>query len=112
MPSSNRIVPTDGPFGVDLVNTSGLRFAFRGGTLLIAGEPFGIPNGSVLLADNSTNYVEIDDGGRPSVNQSAFTSGRTSLYQVTTAGGAIAAIQGARGGSAGTGTVWAGGVWG
>lgn len=113
MASANRIVPTEGPFAVDVVNTAGLHFAVRGGKILVAGQITNVPNASVLLVDAATNYVEMDDAGRVSVNQSGFTSGRTSLYQLTVAGGVITAVQAARAsGGSGGGTVWAGGVWG
>ena len=49
--------------------------------------------GHVALANNDTNYVEVDPAtGMVSANQVGFTSGQVPLYVVTTATGAITGI--------------------
>lgn len=48
--------------------------------------------GSTVLADNTTNYVEVDNAGTVSDNAVGFTSGRVPLATVVTLTGAITSI--------------------
>lgn len=91
--TSSRIVPTEGAFAVDVVNTGALTLSLRGGSLFVAGRISTVPNGSIVLPDSSVSYVEMDDAGTVSSNTTGFTAGRAFLYVVTTSGGKITAIQ-------------------
>lgn len=72
--------------------SSGLTFGFRGGRLhyMKGGAPVEIAAGTVVLSDNTTNYVEYDPVTETVVkNTSGFTDGRLPLYTVITASGAF-----------------------
>jgi hypothetical protein len=74
-------------------NHSGLNFYYKGGKVRNDSSVCSTPDGQVTLADNATNYVELDPTtGQVSRNTSGFTSGRIPLYQVTTASGAITGV--------------------
>lgn len=81
------------PWSVDPDTTTGLTLGYVGGTALSAGgDAVLVPDGTVALADDATNYVERDEvGGEVSVNQVGFTRSGTMvpMFVVTTAAGAI-----------------------
>lgn len=89
---------------------SGLNFKYQAGLVRNDSAVSFTPAGQVALADNATNYVEVDPAdGLVSTNTTGFTSGRVPLYVVATASGAIdtvsdkrtAAIAGTGGGGGG-----------
>ncbi len=89
---------------------SGLNFKYQAGLVRNDSAVSFTPAGQVALADNATNYVEVDPAdGAVSANTTGFTSGRVPLYVVATASGAIdtgsdkrtAAIAGTGGGGGG-----------
>jgi hypothetical protein len=70
-------------YGRRAVTTAGLTWGYFGGTVLVAGVPTQIANGTVTLTASATNYIEADPAdGSVSVNTTAFTAGRTQLYSV------------------------------
>jgi hypothetical protein len=69
---------------------AGLNFAYDAGKVIKADLSLvSVIAGSVLLEDDDTNYVEVDDAGTVSANNLRFTPGSYPLYTVTTASGAI-----------------------
>jgi hypothetical protein len=89
---------------------SGLNFKYQAGLVRNDSAVSFTPAGQVTLADNATNYVEVDPAdGLVSANTTGFTSGRVPLYVVATASGVIdtvsdkrtAAIAGTGGGGGG-----------
>jgi hypothetical protein len=72
---------------------NGLDFYYRGGKVRNDSSVYSTTDGHLTLADNATNYVELDPAtGQVSRNTTGFTSGRIPLYQVTTASGAISSV--------------------
>lgn len=71
-------------FGRHASATSGLTWAYYGGSMLVDGVLTQITNGSVSLTASSTNYVESDRSGVVTKNTTAFTAGRIALYAVVT----------------------------
>jgi hypothetical protein len=72
---------------------NGLDFYYQGGKVRNDSSVYSTPDGHVTLADNATNYVELDPAtGQVSRTTSGFTSGRIPLYRVTTASGAITGV--------------------
>lgn len=90
----------DGSLGIDKLEdfaqrsstTSGLTFGYRGGRLRNDNTVYVVSNGTVDLAADSTNYVEVDDSGSVSVNSSGFSSGRVPLYEVETDADSITGV--------------------
>jgi len=89
---------------------SGLNFKYQAGLVRNDSAVSFTPAGQVALANNATNYVEVDPaGGAVSANTTGFTSGRVPLYVVATASGAsdtvsdkrTAAVAGTGGGGGG-----------
>lgn len=76
-------------FGRRASTTAALTWGYYGGTVLVAGVPTQIANGTVTLTANATNYVEADGAGVVSVNTAAFTSGRTALYTIITGAASV-----------------------
>jgi hypothetical protein len=69
--------------------TTGLTWGYYGGMVNVSsGSPSGwqrIPNNTLLLTGNATNYIELDPTtGVVSKNTSAFTAGRCPLYKAVT----------------------------
>lgn len=85
------------PFSYDPATTSGLTLAYYGGQMVVDGVLTAISDGTVVLTDAATNYVEATRAGVLSANTSAFTAGRIPLYTAVTAGGAITALTDVRG---------------
>jgi len=71
-------------FGRRASTTTGLTWGHYGGSILIAGTPTAIANGTTALTASTTNYVEATTTGTVSKNTSAFTAGRIPLYTIVT----------------------------
>jgi len=69
-------------FKYDDAASSGLVFAYRAGRIRNDNVITDVAGGTVLVADGSTNYVEIDNVGVVSTTTGGFTSGRIGLYSV------------------------------
>lgn len=91
--SLSHIIIEPQSFAVQPDQTTGLTFRIRGGTISVAGVPVGVTNPTLTLADNTTNFVEVDPAGVVSVNATSFTVGRAYLYKVVTSSGKITAVQ-------------------
>lgn len=72
---------------------SGLDFSYGVGIVREDNVVARVNAGTVTLADDATNYVEVTTAGVVSANTTGYTAGRIPLYKVTTSGGAIAAVQ-------------------
>jgi hypothetical protein len=71
--------------------TSLLTWGYYGGVIVLAGVVTIIPNATVALTANATNYVEVTGAGVVSRNTVGFTSGRTPLYRVVTGATTVSA---------------------
>jgi len=79
-----------GFYAEDPDNHAGLNFHYLGGKVRNDSVIYDTVAGHVTLADDGTNYVEVDPAdGTVSANITGFTSGRIALFQVTTASGVI-----------------------
>ena len=79
-----------GFYAEDPDNHDGLDFYYLAGKVRNDSVIYETLAGHVTLADDDTNYVEVDPAdGTVSANTTGFTSGRIALFQVTTAEGAI-----------------------
>ena len=76
-------------FGRRASTTTGLTWGYYGGSILIAGTPTAIPNGTIALTASTTNYVEATVAGAVSKNTSGFTAGRIPTYTVVTGSSTI-----------------------
>jgi len=90
-------------FGRRASTTAALTWGYYGGTLLVAGTPTPITNGTVALTASATNYVEATTAGVVSANTSAFTSGRIPLYTVVTGTATVTSYTDHRTSATGTG---------
>jgi hypothetical protein len=70
----------------------GLNYTYRGGTILSGGAYALVADGSVVLANNATNYVQRTTAGIVSSNTTGFTTDQTPMAVVITAAGAIANV--------------------
>ncbi|MBK9066957.1 MAG: hypothetical protein IPL76_08730 [Gemmatimonadetes bacterium] len=73
--------------------TAGLTYGYFGGVTMDTGAPVRVANGTVALANNTVNYVERTAAGVVSANAAGFTAGRIPMAKVTTAAGAITAVE-------------------
>lgn len=84
-------------FGRRATTTSGLTWGYYGGTISDGGTPGQIPNGTVTLTNNATNYLEFDPGASPSgiqKNTVGWTGGASvRLYKIITSGGAVTSYE-------------------
>lgn len=71
-------------FGRHASATSGLTWAYYGGSMVVDGVLTQVVNGSVSLTASTTNYVEADRSGVVTKNTSGFTAGRFALYEIVT----------------------------
>lgn len=72
---------------------SGLNFAYKAGRVRSGVTVNLTVAGSVLLADNTTNYIEVDPAtGTVSDNATGFTSVQIPLFEVVTASGVITTV--------------------
>ena len=76
-------------FGRRGSTTTGLTWGWYGGSILIAGTPSAIANGTTALTASTTNYVEATTTGTVSKNTSAFTAGRIPLYTIITGSASV-----------------------
>jgi hypothetical protein len=84
--------PFAGYYAQDLPH-AGLDFAYQAGKVRNDSVVSDTPAGSVELADDDTNYVEVDPAdGTVSANTTGFTAGLVPLYVVTTASGEITGV--------------------
>ncbi|MBA1147416.1 DUF2793 domain-containing protein [Ectothiorhodospiraceae bacterium WFHF3C12] len=74
-------------FDEDGGTTSGLTWGYQAGSVRSDAGIVDVPAGTVTLADNATNYVEVDATGSVSVNQTGFTDGRIPIREVATSSG-------------------------
>lgn len=88
------------PFGYKPATTAGLTLGYYGGEMWVDGALTNIADGTLALTASATNYVEADRAGAISKNTTSFTAGRTPLYEITTDGGSITAINDRRIGNA------------
>lgn len=72
---------------------SGLNFAYGVGIARADNAVARVDAGTVSLTDDATNYIEVTTAGVVSANTTGFTAGRIPLFTVTTASGAITAVQ-------------------
>jgi hypothetical protein len=71
----------------------GLNFHYNAGKVRNDSVVHQTAAGYVTLADNNTNYVEVNpDDGVVSANTTGYTSGRVPLYKVVTAAGSISSV--------------------
>lgn len=77
----------NGDFTVNPATTTGLTFGYNAGRIQTGGDLHTIAAGTVTLTDNTTNNVTLTSQGVVAVEGSG-----TTIYQVTTASGAITAI--------------------
>jgi hypothetical protein len=76
-------------FGRRAAGISGLTWAYFGGTLYTDGVAAEIADGTVVLTNAFTNYIEATRAGVVSANTTSFTAGRIPLYTAVTAGSVI-----------------------
>lgn len=89
----SQLTALGGMYAHNPATTSGLTFGFFGGITRDNNVPQFTSDGDVTLADNETNYVELNAGdGVVSTNTSGFTAGRIPLYEVVTVSGSIDTI--------------------
>jgi hypothetical protein len=82
-----------GFYAEDPDNHAGLDFYYLAGKVRNDSVIYDTVAGYVTLADDDTNYVEVDPAdGTVSANGTGFTSGQIALFQVTTASGAISGV--------------------
>lgn len=79
-------------FGRRHPDTSGLTWAFYGGPWPVDGAVTQLVDDTVTLADNTTNFVEVDSAGTVSVSGSR-SADKAPLYQVTTASGVVTDVE-------------------
>lgn len=71
-------------FGRNSLTSAGLTWGYLGGRIYLSGSPSVIANGTITLAANQTNYVEVNQLGVVSSNTSGFSLDRAPLYRVVT----------------------------
>lgn len=88
------------PFGYKPATTVGLTVGYYGGEMWVDGVLTNIADGTLALTASTTNYVEATRAGAISKNTAGFTAGQTPLFEITTDGGSITAINDRRIGNA------------
>lgn len=78
--------------GQDTANTTGLTYAYLGGNVRLGTTVTTVAAGTVILDNNTTNYVESDEAGAVSSNTTGFTAGSFPMAQVITSGGSISSV--------------------
>lgn len=73
--------------GENSSTTTGLTWGYYGGNIRVDNTVTAVATGTILLTDDSTNYVEIDTTGTVSANTTSFTAGRFPIRQVVCASG-------------------------
>jgi len=79
-------------FANNYVTTAALTFGYFGGYVVVDGVLTNISDGTLTLADNTTNYIETTRAGVVSSNTTGFTVGRKPLFVVVTASSIITSI--------------------
>ncbi len=78
------------PWSWDIFNSLNLKYAFHGGLIDTGANWLLIPDGTVTLVDDATNFVERSDGGVVAVNQAGFTYvGFIPMAQIEAANGGL-----------------------
>ena len=86
----SRLVEIGTYYQYDPATTSGLDFGFKSGKVRNDNLVWETPAGTVTLADDATNYLEVNPAdGTVNANATGFTSGQIPLYEVVTVSGAI-----------------------
>lgn len=78
-------------YGRRASTTTLLTWGYYGGVIVIAGVVTIIPNATIALTANTTNYVEVSSAGVVNRNSVGFTAGRTPLYRVITGASTVTA---------------------
>ena len=94
--TANALIDAASPstlFGRNALTTAALTWGYFGGDILLDGVLTEIANGTVALTASATNYVEADRAGVVSANTTAFTAGRTPLYQIVAGASTITSYQ-------------------
>ncbi|MFH0934321.1 MAG: hypothetical protein V1879_03890 [Pseudomonadota bacterium] len=79
-------------FGKKPQTTAGLTFGYYGGTLWVDGVLTEVADGTVVLTNATTNYIERTRAGVVSSNTVGFTAGQISLFTAATSGGVITTL--------------------
>lgn len=87
----------------DPINSSALGYHYFGGVVFTGGAYAEIAGGSIILADNSVNYVERTTAGVVSRNATGFTVGSIPMAKITTSGGIMTVVEDWRGADRSTG---------
>ncbi len=66
-----------------------LVFTYKEGKIKVGNNWITVPQGYVILEDNATNYIEVDNTGIVSANTDGWTEGDNKLYTVRTLDGKI-----------------------
>ena len=80
-----------GQWGWDRDATEGLTYGYFGGSVIAGAVHTLEADGTVVLADNDTNYVERSTGGTVSANVVGWTAGAIPIAEIVTAGGQVTA---------------------
>jgi hypothetical protein len=79
----------DAAWGSNVLTTAGLTYGYNAGSAVVAGVPTLIAEGTVVLDDNATNYIERTYDGVVSANMVGFTAGSIPMAVAVTLGGVI-----------------------
>ena len=89
----SRLVEMGTFYQYDPDTTSGLDFGYKAGKVRNDNVVWETSAGTVTLADDATNYVEVNPAdGTVSANTTGFTTAYIPLYEVVTASGAITTV--------------------
>jgi hypothetical protein len=76
----------------NIATTTGLTFGYFGGSVRNDNVITDTAGGTTVLADDDTNFIEVDSSGVVTDNIVGFTTGQIPLYTVVTASGAITSV--------------------
>lgn len=74
-------------FDENTVTTTGLTWGYNGGNIRVDNVVTTVTASTILLTNNATNYVEIQQDGTVAKNTTGFTSGRIPIRTIVTASG-------------------------
>jgi hypothetical protein len=74
-------------FGENSATTTGLTWGFNAGRIRVDNTITSVAAATILLTDNATNYVEVNQSGTMTKNTDSFTSGYIAVRQVVCSGG-------------------------
>src|SRR5574337_920082 len=83
-------------FGRRASTCSGLTWGYYGGVVFIGGARTLVANGTIALTASSTNYVEVDQTGAVSVNNTGPTPSKLLLYTIVAGASSVTSYQDAR----------------